>query len=126
MNNGRLKAIATSAAIIMGGHIASGASAASCAPSAVAPAAPGPVRPLNLKGWEEAAFPRQAVEEIEVVASGKYVYVASTQPVKVTILTVLGQPLTDVTLPAGSHRFHISTRGIYILRAGSLTFRIKI
>lgn len=83
------------------------------------------------KGWEASEAPIGVVSpvqggDIEVATSGTWVYVVTPRASRVTILTVLGQPLTDVTLPAGSYRFRLSSRGIYILRVASSTFRITI
>ena len=64
--------------------------------------------------------------EIDIITLRGYEYVASRAKTRVSILTVLGQPLTAVTLPEGCHRFRIATRGIYILRTDSSTFRITI
>lgn len=82
------------------------------------------------KGWDSVDPPASSVplssDETGIVTRDGYVYVMSARQVKVCIFTVLGQPLTEVTLPAGCHRFRISSRGIYILRADSSTFRITI
>lgn len=82
------------------------------------------------KGWDSVDPPAASVpltaDETGVVTRDGYVYVISSRQVKVCIFTVLGQPLTEVSLPAGCHRFRISSRGIYILRADSKTFRITI
>ncbi|MCI9042325.1 MAG: hypothetical protein HFJ93_00170 [Muribaculaceae bacterium] len=82
------------------------------------------------KGWESAEMPARADTpepgEIDIITLRGYVYVASRAKTRVSILTVLGQPLTAVTLPEGCHRFRIATRGIYILRTDSSTFRITI
>ncbi|MCM1029577.1 MAG: hypothetical protein NC342_08350 [Pseudoflavonifractor sp.] len=83
---------------------------------------------LARSGWEKADAPRRSLAPgaLEVVTSGQWVYVSSSEEVKVEILTVLGQTLTCDTLPPGTHRFHIGARGIYILRAASSTYRITL
>lgn len=82
------------------------------------------------RGWEDSEPPAEMTvpraDEIAVATVGSYVYILAPSRVKVSIITVLGQPITDVALQAGCHRFRISARGIYILRAGSATFRITI
>lgn len=82
------------------------------------------------RGWE-ASEPPVAVTpvpggDIAVATTGQWIYIVIPRQSNVTILTVLGQPLTDVSLPAGSYRFHLASRGIYILRVASSTFRITI
>lgn len=47
-------------------------------------------------------------------------------PTQVRVLTILGQPVSQQSLPAGVHRLKISARGIYIIRIGSVTRRITI
>lgn len=82
------------------------------------------------KGWDSVDPPASAQQiepdETEILTLNGYVYVIARREVKVAILTVLGQPVTEVTLPAGCHRFRIASRGIYILRADTSTFRITI
>ena len=48
------------------------------------------------------------------------------RPTQVKVLTILGQPLSQQTLPAGVHRLELSARGIYIVRVGSVTRRVTI
>ena len=55
-----------------------------------------------------------------------YVYVEVDQPTSVKLFTILGQPVTQMQLPAGTSRFRVATRGIYILKIGSATRRITI
>lgn len=93
--------------------------------AAVAPAAPVPAAP---GGWERVETPRHAPEsdDVRVFTSGRWVYVVTPARVRVELLTVLGQKLTEATLPPGSHRFLIDARGIYVLRAASSTYRITL
>ncbi len=84
--------------------------------------------PAPLSGWERVEAPRgaQPSGELRVYTSGRWVYVVTPSGVKVELLTVLGQRLTEATLPAGSHRYLINARGIYLLRADSSTYRITL
>ena len=68
----------------------------------------------------------QPADDVKVFTSGRWVYVVAPAEVRVELLTVLGQKLTEATLPPGSHRFFIDARGIYVLRAASSTFRITL
>ncbi|MDE6860262.1 MAG: T9SS type A sorting domain-containing protein [Duncaniella sp.] len=63
---------------------------------------------------------------VAVAVSDGYIYVVSQEPVEVRVFTILGQLLSQEKLGAGAHRFHIKSRGIYILKIGSLTRRVTI
>lgn len=54
------------------------------------------------------------------------IYVELDQPQTVKLFTILGQPISQVQLPAGTSRFRVSARGIYILKIGSSTRRVTI
>lgn len=80
--------------------------------------------------WEE--LPRQAdvelveQDDIEIKAQDGYVYITTTRPVTVKIYTILGQLVSSEDIPEGTYRKKISSRGIYILKVGSMTRRISI
>lgn len=77
--------------------------------------------------WETAELPRpQSRPGVEVMTAGQWVYVSAPRSVKVSLLTVLGQPLTEAVLPAGVYRFRLASRGVYILRVASYTYRITL
>ena len=56
----------------------------------------------------------------------RYIYIELEQPQNVTLFTILGQPVTQMQLPAGTSRLKVNDRGIYILKIGSTTRRITI
>ncbi|MBD5251370.1 MAG: T9SS type A sorting domain-containing protein [Barnesiella sp.] len=60
-----------------------------------------------------------------VVKNG-YVYIYTSEPVTVKIFTILGQLISTEKVAPGTHRLKINTRGIYILKLGSMTRRITI
>lgn len=80
--------------------------------------------------WEE--LPRQAdvevveQDDIEIKAQDGYVYITTARPVTVKIYTILGQLVSSEDIPEGTYRKKISSRGIYILKVGSMTRRISI
>ena len=85
--------------------------------------------------WEDASRPNESREqirdgidgeEIEITVRDGWVYVTTQKPVTVKIFTILGQLITSETIRPGTKRIHISSRGIYILRAGTVTRRITI
>lgn len=81
--------------------------------------------------WEEVERPA-AVERVdsdqpfEITTRDHYVYVTVTKPVNVKVFTILGQLISSKTLPVGVHRLRIESRGIYIMKIGSVTRRITI
>ena len=83
--------------------------------------------------WEHVqSVPREVIEEVtpdtttEIVVSGGYIYVYLSRPTEVKLFSILGQPISTVQLPAGTHRLRMTTRGIYLLRAGSTTRRVTV
>lgn len=80
--------------------------------------------------WEETASAVSPSgddsQAIEVVIRDHAVFVILQRPTVVEIFTILGQPVSRETLRGGTHRLKLRSRGIYILRAGSLTRRITI
>ncbi|MBD5214191.1 MAG: T9SS type A sorting domain-containing protein [Bacteroidales bacterium] len=83
------------------------------------------------KNWEEmereiAVAERMDGEMLEITVKDGYVYVTTSRPVTVKIFSILGQLISQKTIPAGTWRTHIASRGIYILKAGTQTKRITI
>lgn len=83
------------------------------------------------KYWEE--IEREAIEAerldgevLEISVKDGYVYVTTSRPVTVKIFSILGQLISQKSIPAGTWRTHIASRGIYILKAGTQTKRITI
>lgn len=65
-------------------------------------------------------------DQPEITVRGGYVYVTTAKPVTVKIFSILGQLISQKTIPAGTSRTLITARGIYILKAGTVTRRITI
>lgn len=81
--------------------------------------------------WEEvptsqAALERVEAEGIEIHTRDGYVYITTVRPSTVKIFSILGQLISQENISAGTHRLHIESRGIYILKVGSVTRRITI
>lgn len=86
--------------------------------------------------WEAAEVPEAGIESIEariqddvpivLQAVGSKVYAVVTKTVTVKMFTILGQQVSQETLKPGSYRLNLPARGIYILRAGSITRRITL
>jgi len=60
------------------------------------------------------------------VASNGTVYLSLPRTMTVEVFTILGQPISRENLKAGIYRLKLRSRGIYILRVGSITRRITI
>lgn len=65
-------------------------------------------------------------DDFEVNVRDNYIYVYVSRPTTVRLLTILGQPVSQANLPAGTSRFRVRARGIYILKAGSSTRRVTV
>ena len=87
-------------------------------------AAPAPAVPGK---WEQVDTAEEVFgDEVRVEVRDNYVYVSLARPAVVKIFTILGQPVAQSSLPAGTSRFRLTTRGIYILKLGTTTRRITI
>ncbi len=62
----------------------------------------------------------------DVAVRDHYIYVYSPQPINIKLFTILGQLVSQGSLPAGTSRLRLNSRGIYILKAGDVTRRINI
>ncbi len=83
--------------------------------------------------WEEVTSPPPGVVQsldtdssTEILVRDGYIYIWSQRPVTVKLFSILGQQIHQETVPAGLHRLRLGSRGIFILRAGSLTRRITL
>ncbi len=84
--------------------------------------------------WEQtAASDPQATElqsdrddRIDVTVREGYIYVTTPKPVTVRVMTILGQLISQQQVPAGTSRLRVTARGIYILKAGTVTKRVTI
>lgn len=96
--------------------------AAAATPILALPACPAPA----LK-WEtvDQSAPYTG-EDVAVRVHDGYLYVTLASATRVKLFTILGQPVVDTTLGAGTSRLKLSSRGIYILKAGTVTKRITI
>lgn len=82
--------------------------------------------------WEESErYPVQVEQvaqpdEVSVAVHEGYVYVLVRQTAHVKLFTLLGQVIVQDTLKPGVYRYKLSTRGIYLLKAGTYTRRITL
>lgn len=80
--------------------------------------------------WERTGGKMQTerieAENPDVRVSEGYVYVTTTRSVTVKVFSILGQLISQETIQPGISRFRLPSRGIYILKVGTLTKRITI
>jgi len=76
------------------------------------------------RGQEQALPTGQ--EGLEVVVRDGAVYITVTQPVRVEVFSILGQLITHKKIEEGTVRLTLRHKGIYILKAGSVTKRINL
>lgn len=84
--------------------------------------------------WEETSRPKTQQtdkpvgenDDIEVIIKDGWIYITATKSIQIKIFTILGQQISAETLQAGTHRMHLTSRGIYILKTGTITRRIVI
>lgn len=80
-------------------------------------------------GWEvvdTSAASVSMAETVEVEVRDGYIYVATSKPITVKILSIVGRTISEQKLPAGVSRLKVASRGIYILKAGDTTMRVTI
>lgn len=65
-------------------------------------------------------------ETADVAVVDNTIYIATQRPVSVKVFTILGQLVSQATLPAGTHRLVMKAKGIYILKIGTTTRRVTI
>lgn len=63
---------------------------------------------------------------VEMAVSDGYIYIGSARPVTVKVFTILGQLISQESLPAGTHRLRMTAKGVYILKIGTSTRRVTI
>lgn len=76
-------------------------------------------------GGQEQSLPTEQ-EGLEVVVRDGAVYITVSQPVRVEVFSILGQLITHKKIEEGTVRLTLRHKGIYILKAGSLTKRINL
>lgn len=82
-------------------------------------------------GWVETPrngtpMERYDGEGLEVAVKDQVIYISTDRAIDVKVFTILGQLISSETLGPGTHRLQVKSRGIYILKAGSVTRRITI
>lgn len=61
-----------------------------------------------------------------VTARGQYIYITLAETTVVRLYTILGQQVSQQTLGPGQWRVRMRARGVYILKAGGATRRVRL
>lgn len=87
--------------------------------------------PCDARRWESVRSDDTSLSivahtrDVEVKVAPGMVVVSSSQQIHIKIFTILGQLVSDDTLPAGSNRLSLS-HGVYIVKVGDLTCKIAV
>lgn len=84
--------------------------------------------------WEQTTAPDKSEvfvgddnnETTDIEIRDGAVYITVQRPVKVEVVSILGQLIASRTIPAGTTRLTLRHRGVYILKTGSQARRITI
>ncbi|MDE6644663.1 MAG: hypothetical protein K2J97_01080 [Muribaculaceae bacterium] len=87
----------------------------------------------NISTWE-GDFSEQTVtttaddEEpgVKMTMREGYLYVTTDHKVRVRVVSVLGTPVSETVLEAGTSRLPLRSRGIYVVRVGKSVRRVKV
>ncbi|MDE6697291.1 MAG: T9SS type A sorting domain-containing protein [Muribaculaceae bacterium] len=83
------------------------------------------------KGWEPVRTDVSGLNsvardnDVEIRVSPGHVVVVASQSVQIKVFTILGQVVSNETLPAGTSRLPLS-HGVYIVKVGDLTCKIAV
>ncbi len=85
----------------------------------------------DAKGWETVRVDVSGLNsvakdnDVEIRVSPGQVVVVTSQPVQIKVFTILGQVVSNESLPAGTSRLQLS-HGVYIVKVGDLTCKIAV
>lgn len=79
----------------------------------------------DIAGRQIELTPVKGVKGVNSGIGNKHLYLEVADPTRIELFTILGQPIITADLKPGLHRLKLSSRGIYLLRIGNATIRIK-
>lgn len=86
---------------------------------------------VTAKGWEPVRTDVSGLTavasdgDLEVRVVSGHVVISTSQQVQIKIFTILGQVVSNETIPAGVSRLSLS-HGVYIVKVGDLTCKIAV
>ena len=79
-------------------------------------------REVQGKTWND---PRSS-DGIEIYGRNGIITIVTPKRINVKVYTILGQMVSQATLQAGTSELRLGSRGIYLVRIGSLTQKVAI
>ncbi len=88
---------------------------------------------MYARGWESLKSERVAESrlvirdsDVEIRSVKGAIIIVSNRPVAVKVFTILGQLISQDTLPAGTSRLNISGHGVYIVKVADITCKVAL
>lgn len=64
--------------------------------------------------------------EIEVRTGRGVIIVTTSHPVQIKVFSILGQVISQETLPVGTSQLQIGSHGVFIVKVGDLTCKVAL
>lgn len=99
----------------------------SCLIAAVALQA-GAAAPSWEKVRERQTFVAERIDpdDVHITSHSGYIYVTTSKPIEIKIFSILGQLIKQERIPAGTFRYRLESKGIYIVKAETITKKVTI
>ena len=68
----------------------------------------------------------KVTDGVEIFQRNGTIIIRTQRPVLVRVFTILGQLVSQATLPAGTSELKLNTRGIYMVKVGSITQKVAL
>lgn len=84
------------------------------------------------EGWHPVKVQSEGARSVakdadtEVLAAKGAIVVKTAKPVEVEVYTILGQLVSRHTVPVGTSQLEMPSRGVYIVRVGTLTGKVAL
>jgi len=89
--------------------------------------------PLQARQWETVKNERMTESraiahegDVEVRSARGCIIVSTTRPTNIKVYTILGQLVSQETLPAGVSQLRINAHGVYIIKVGTITCKVAL
>ena len=63
---------------------------------------------------------------VEIFQRSGTIIIRTQRPVQVKVFTILGQLVSQATLPAGTSELRLGSRGIYMVKVGNITQKVAL
>ncbi len=68
----------------------------------------------------------KATDGVEIFQRSGTIIIRTQRPVQVKVFTILGQLVSQATLPAGTSELRLGSRGIYMVKVGNITQKVAL